>query len=319
MTIQFSMVVPVYNRAGYVSQAIDSILCQLSPNDEVLVVDDGSTDDTPRMLEAYESRIKVIRQKNQGPEVARNTGAAQAQGEYLVFLDSDDLLLPRALSVYRQIIRTLNAPPLILGAMAHFRDGNPLPPGENLPGPVVILRYRDYLSKDVPFHMTNSRIVIKRSVFVEAGGFRDTTPTTFYMDDFDLLLRLGTVGPCVLIRKPFTVGYREHTNNCHLDVSGMAQGILGLAHSERSGRYPGGKDRRWARYACIGGVSASFAIRHCWNHGYRAQALRLLGGPAFMIVTAAWARFRRRFRQPTPSIVLPHNSGDAGGASVSAA
>src|SRR3954470_1810603 len=86
-----SVIIPTYNYARYLPQAIDSALGQTHAPLEVIVVDDGSTDDTPRVLEAYASRIRVIRQANQGAGAARNAGIAAARGEYVAFLDSDDL------------------------------------------------------------------------------------------------------------------------------------------------------------------------------------------------------------------------------------
>src|ERR1700690_1397179 len=155
MSSRFSVLMPVYNRARHVSEAIDSLLSQISADDEVFVIDDGSTDETPQVLESYGTRIQSIRQSNQGPEVARNRAAAMAQGEYLVMLDSDDVLLPGALATYRKIIRAFDSPPLIFGAMTYFRDGRPPPASAKAPCPVEVLKYSDYLSKDIPIHMSN--------------------------------------------------------------------------------------------------------------------------------------------------------------------
>jgi glycosyltransferase involved in cell wall biosynthesis len=100
MNIRFSVLMPAYNREKYVGQAIDSVLSQGFKDFELFVIDDGSTDKTLQVLESYGARIKLLRQNNQGPEVARNKAAALAQGEHLVLLDSDDLLLPGALATY---------------------------------------------------------------------------------------------------------------------------------------------------------------------------------------------------------------------------
>src|ERR1700689_2283223 len=115
MTCRFTAVMPVFNRSQYLRQAIDSVLGQTFTDFELITVDDGSTDDSPEILKSYGDRIRVVRQANQGPEVARNTGAALAQGEYLMMVDSDDLLLPHAMATYDRIIRAFNSPPLVLG------------------------------------------------------------------------------------------------------------------------------------------------------------------------------------------------------------
>src|SRR5436190_9018266 len=94
-----SVVIPTYNYARYLGAAIDSALQQTHAPLEVIVVDDGSTDDTPRLLDGYGDRIRVIRQKNSGVAAARNAGVREARGELIAFLDSDDLWKPRKLEL----------------------------------------------------------------------------------------------------------------------------------------------------------------------------------------------------------------------------
>lgn len=86
-----SVILPVYNRAGWVARAVDSVLAQTHRRLELLVVDDGSTDDTRRVLESYGSRITVIEQPHAGAETARNLGLERARGEFVAFIDSDDV------------------------------------------------------------------------------------------------------------------------------------------------------------------------------------------------------------------------------------
>lgn len=86
-----SVIIPTYNRAAWVSRAIDSVLAQTYRPIEILVVDDGSMDNTPTVLSEYGNQITIIRQDNQGVSHARNTGLRQVNGEYVAFLDSDDI------------------------------------------------------------------------------------------------------------------------------------------------------------------------------------------------------------------------------------
>jgi glycosyltransferase involved in cell wall biosynthesis len=103
----FSIVLPTYNRAHMLPMAIDSVLSQTFTDWELLIVDDGSTDDTKKTVEDYaDQRIKYFYQKNQERSAARNNGIEQANGEYICFLDSDDYYLPEKLEkLYEHIVR----------------------------------------------------------------------------------------------------------------------------------------------------------------------------------------------------------------------
>jgi len=94
-----SVVIPTYNCAHYLGEAIESALAQDYPRLEVIVVDDGSVDDTPAVLEEFGTRLVRVSQHNQGIGAARNTGQALASGEFIAFLDADDLYLPGKLSL----------------------------------------------------------------------------------------------------------------------------------------------------------------------------------------------------------------------------
>lgn len=93
-----SVILPVYNRAGWVARAVDSVLAQTHRHLELLVVDDGSTDDTRRVLESFGPRITVVEQPHAGAEAARNLGLERARGEFVAFIDSDDVWYPDRLS-----------------------------------------------------------------------------------------------------------------------------------------------------------------------------------------------------------------------------
>ena len=92
-----SVIIPTYNRANYVGEAIESVLAQTYQDYEIIVVDDGSTDNTREVVQKYSDRMKYLYQDNRGEPGGRNTGILVSQGEYLVFLDSDDLLMPTKL------------------------------------------------------------------------------------------------------------------------------------------------------------------------------------------------------------------------------
>jgi glycosyltransferase involved in cell wall biosynthesis len=94
-----SVVIPTYNRADLIAQAVQSVLDQAGINPEIIVVDDGSTDDTPRVLGQFNGKIRYLATENRGVAHARNTGMKASSGKYIAFLDSDDLYLPGKLAL----------------------------------------------------------------------------------------------------------------------------------------------------------------------------------------------------------------------------
>src|SRR5215208_7256201 len=112
-----SVVIPCYNQAHFLGEAIESVLAQSHPNFEIIVVDDGSPDDTSEVAEHY-PEVRLVRQENQGLSAARNAGLARSEGEYVVFLDADDRLLPEALKTG---VECLEAHPECAYVYGHFR------------------------------------------------------------------------------------------------------------------------------------------------------------------------------------------------------
>jgi glycosyltransferase involved in cell wall biosynthesis len=303
--------IPVYNRAELIRQTVDSVLAQTFTDFEVVVVDDGSTDQTYQVLESFGTRIKIFRQTNQGRERARNQAAALAHGEYLCMLDSDDLFLPHTLATYDQIIRNCDSPLLVLGAMAWIRDGKPLREGALGPSAIKIRKYPDYFSKHEPINITNSKIVIRRSLFDEIGGYGNSGGSTDQYDDYNLMLKAGTHGPCIVVQEPYTMTRRIHGTNFVGNFRGVYLGICGMARSERQGLYPGGKDRRGQRYAVIGGFAWGWVIKRFLRKNLKLAFLTMWKtGP--MIAVAIWRRFLRLFHKPDPVIVLPEPAIETG-------
>ncbi|NTW67516.1 MAG: glycosyltransferase family 2 protein [Nitrospirae bacterium] len=306
---RFSVLIPVYNRDVYVRECIDSIFSQTFKDYEIIAIDDGSTDGTLEVLQSYGEQIKVLSQANQGPEVARNLGASQASGEYLVFLDSDDFMLSWTLATYDRIIQECDFPTLIIGTLLPFHDGQDVKAAVGSNTVIELLKYRDYLSKDTSTDLSCSNIVIKSSVFKQAGGHRQSTPKTFHADEHDFVLRVGTYGPCVILQKPATVAYRIHGDNTIRDVARMVSGVLSLVHAEQQGYYPGGQQRRFARYAVIGGMAYSW-LRQALHARSYVLALKLLMPGSIMLIVGALNKLSRLFRRRTPSIILTEQQAD---------
>jgi len=299
MSVRFSVLLPVYNRENYVRQAVDSVLNQTLRDFELLVIDDGSTDRSAEILKSYGSKLKFIQQRNQGPEIARNTAAALAQGEYLVYLDSDDVFLPFALETFDKVIRATDCPPLLLGSILCFQESEP-PPQPPPPDTIEIFRFRNYASKTMS--LSSNSTIVRKSVFdAVGGGRRDTTPQTFHADDTYIQLKVGDYSPFVVIKNPCTSAYRLHGENTSKDLEALASGILRLIHLDKRGEF--GKPS-WNRYACLGGRALAFAYRDCWRNGERKLALRLLFGAGFMVPIAISNLILRHFRKPPEPIIL---------------
>ena len=105
--LAISVIVPTYNRAALLQEALASVLAQTRVPDEVIVIDDGSTDETPQVLAQFAAPVKVITQENLGRSVARNRGLDTARGDLIAFLDSDDLLLPKGIARRTEILEAM--------------------------------------------------------------------------------------------------------------------------------------------------------------------------------------------------------------------
>lgn len=212
--VRFSIIIPTYNRSDLLIKTIDSTLNQTFSNYEVIIVNDGSVDNTKEVLEIYGSKIRVIHKENSGSEKSRNAGAFIARGEYFCFFDSDDLMFPWTLEVYNKIIETENFPPLVLGQPHHFSDTIPQNFLQQKINTIKYAVYKDYFSKDRTVYSSSSMIVIRNDYFYKVGMFRQYyVKKEFFLDDIDFMLRAGTIEPTLIIFEPFLFGYRSHSAN----------------------------------------------------------------------------------------------------------
>lgn len=120
-----SVIIPTYNRAALACRAVDSVLQQTYSNLEILVVDDGSTDDTTAAMEQYGDRIRYSRRVNAGVNAARNLGIKQSRGEYIAFLDSDDLWAPYKIDLQVRLLRVITDVGFTYSNFSIFRGPNP--------------------------------------------------------------------------------------------------------------------------------------------------------------------------------------------------
>ena len=211
-----SVIIPAYNRARELRNAIDSALAQTRLPIEVIVVDDGSTDETPEVLARYGDRIRVVRQSNQGVAAARNAGIAIARGDLLAFLDSDDVWLPRKLEL--QAARfDADAELGLVHCGADF-EGT----GVNVDGlegwvASEILR----LDRSV-IVAHGSGVMVPRRVAEELGGFDARMRVS---EDWDFCYRVATRYRIGFVAEALVL-YARHASGLHRDIEKMEHGML---------------------------------------------------------------------------------------------
>ena len=219
-----SVVIPCYNQAHFLGEAIESVLSQSYPNFEIIVVDDGSPDDTAEVAARY-PEVRYVRQDNQGVSVARNSGLARSGGAYIVFLDADDRLLPEALEVG---VRELEAHPecaLVFGYSNHMAaNGTPLfsyRPHVEGDHYLELLRY-NYISP-------SAVAMYRRDVFDSVGGF---DPSLRACQDYDFYLRIARRFPIHGYDR-VVVDYRQHDTNRTRNPAIMLSHAITVLRSQR--------------------------------------------------------------------------------------
>lgn len=265
-----------YNQKEFVRQAVESALLQENPSKEIIVVDDCSTDGTADILYIFGESIIMERLPiNRGAAAARNHGASLASGEYLVFLDGDDVLMPWALEVYGRLMAA-HRPRIILGRSAKCFGRIPEVTPTDLPSEIRFVEYANFFAKDRPYVYNTSTLVVDRHTFWTAGGW---SPDIFYQDIQDLLNKLGVSGKMILVLAPDTVWYRMHSTNAVSKISPFIDGIYVLLAKARAGLYPGGREHWVERSAWFGGL-----IFYWTNTAMRAGLYR----DGFILLASGW-------------------------------
>ena len=197
-----SVVIPTYNRGWILQEAVESVLAQDYGDFELIVVDDGSLDDTRDILAAYDS-ITVLEQTNQGVSAARNKGVAAAKGSLIAFLDSDDVWLPRKLSVQVDFFQN-NPNALVCQTQETWvRKGRRVNPGRRHQKQSGMF-FRRSLELCL---VSPSAVMIKKAFFEEVGGFDERLPAC---EDYDLWLRINAHHPIYLIDQALIVKRGGH-------------------------------------------------------------------------------------------------------------
>ncbi|UOA10201.1 glycosyltransferase [Methylobacter sp. S3L5C] len=208
-----SVIIPTYNRECFVTEAIDSVLNQKFTDYEIIVVDDGSTDNSKKILERYGDKIRYIYQDNSGVSAARNTGIKNSTGSWLAFLDSDDKWMPAYLST--QMEQVGQFPEICMQttdchkSVWHDNERTYFEMNQVK----VEFKGKDYLLLTDPFHFVVTHgpwqvgaTIFRRDAITKAGLF-DTSLNL--NEDFDLMARAALQGAFGLIREVLVVMYRR--------------------------------------------------------------------------------------------------------------
>ena len=220
-----SVVIPSYNQARFLGEAIESVLHQSHETKEVVVVDDGSTDTTPTVASRYD--VKYVRQKNAGLAGARNRGLRESSGAFVVFLDADDRLLPGALAAG---LASLNDHPDCAFAYGGYQyiaaDGSFVRAQEESPQDEADAYMGLLRCNHIAMLAT---VMYRRDALERMGGFDTSVPGG---EDYELYLRIAREFP--VRRHPRVVAeYRRHGSNMSDNAALMLRSIVRvLSHEE---------------------------------------------------------------------------------------
>ena len=253
----FSVVIPVYNRADLVGATLESVLAQEFDDWEIVVVDDGSSDDSLAVIESYRARfgprLNLVAQPNAGNGAARNRGIARARGRYVALLDSDDLWFPWTLGFYAALLKQHDYPAFLAGAPLQFEGalGAPDAPHETLEAALQSARveaFADYLASGTDWRWWGVSSWVMRRDALENKAFFERH---FNGEDHDFALQMGVESGFLDVQSPPTFAYRQHAGNATFSLQRSAGGMELLIAKERDGLYPGGAQRARERWAIL--------------------------------------------------------------------
>ena len=230
-----SVIIPAYNVGQYLAAAINSALQQTRAPDEIIVVDDGSTDKTPEVAKSFGGRVKYLRQENAGPAAARNLGIREAKCEWVAFLDGDDLWLPWHLSEVMKVKARYPDAALFCGRTIDI-DEDFRYPGQKRPVVARKMPLGEFVRCNP---VATSTVVVRKDAVISTGGF---DPAFRGPEDYDLWMRIAADYHIIYIDIPL-VRYRNRPGSLSMDdrkflpevlkVIDKAYGIKGALHFMR--------------------------------------------------------------------------------------
>jgi glycosyltransferase involved in cell wall biosynthesis len=217
-----SVIIPCYNHAHFLGEAIASVINQTYPHIEIIVVDDGSTDHSAQVAAAHPS-VRYVRQENLGVSRARNTGLLHSRGAYLLFLDADDRLLPDAIEVSVHALASRIDCAFVFGPHVSFGTSQGL---LKLPHDQVY-NYQELLKRNIIGNPGSA--LYNRWVFSHVVGFDETNGPAA---DYDLALQIARQFPILCHYRP-VVEYRRHADNMSNNAGIMLKATLTALKKQR--------------------------------------------------------------------------------------
>jgi len=212
-----SIIIPSFNRAHTLERAVNSVLKQSFTDFECIIVDDGSTDDTSKIihkLQTQDDRVKSVMSENQGVSAARNLGFSKSSGQWIALLDSDDEWLPTKLEAQLELSQTISEVPLIHGEEIWIRNG------KRVNQKFKHKKVGGYVFKDcLPLcFISPSTALIKRSLYEEMKGFREDFVVC---EDYELWLRVSSKYEVGFIEEPVIHKYGGHVDQLSFKYKAM--------------------------------------------------------------------------------------------------
>jgi len=204
-----SVIIPVYNQGRFVGQAIDSVLSQTFTDCEIIVINDGSTDETAQILAGYGDRIRVVTQANFGLAAARNSGLRSSQGGLIGFLDADDLWYPEMLSTTVSHLQRRSDVDLVSGAWDYIDESGQTIEGTTKPSNLQTKVRADLLRELAMGNLFPVHALLIRRKCFDCCGFFDTSLEA--MEDWDLWLRMAIHGHKLDLIDVPVARYRRHS------------------------------------------------------------------------------------------------------------
>jgi glycosyltransferase involved in cell wall biosynthesis len=311
---QVSIIIPTYNRAARLRTCLQAVLADGgAAHAEVIVVDDGSKDDTKAVVEGFGPAVRYIYQQNAGPSAARNTGARQARGRYIAFFDSDDRLMPVA---RQRVLDFLDQHPEVgvafTDALVETADGHSSRafrrdglatfwalPHEMTPDGVRIFARDPFMRAMIldKCYLVPSVSVIRRSALEQAGPFDERL---IGYEEWDLFVRLAAAFPFAYMDEPTAV-VEKHESNLSGDLEKMVVSGVRVLDKLLGGAVPMPDDLRQATIAKLNAMTFD-AAKHAFARGDAATARERFGAymkrwgttlPALAYWSGTWIPMRQ--------------------------